>query len=153
MSYIKLLVVGNLGKDAVVKEINGKNVINFSVAHTDKFKDGQGNQKEKTTWVDCAYWSDKIGIAPYLTKGTLVLAEGEPSADAYVTKDNEAGASLRLKVFNVRLLSGGGGQKETSEETKEDKPESTPLIKKKLVGTAAVPKKQEEPVDESELPF
>ncbi|MBI3882871.1 MAG: single-stranded DNA-binding protein, partial [Sphingobacteriales bacterium] len=34
---IKLQIVGNLGKDCIVKEINGKNVINFSVAHTERY--------------------------------------------------------------------------------------------------------------------
>jgi hypothetical protein len=28
---IKLQIIGNLGKDCIVKEINGKHVINFSV--------------------------------------------------------------------------------------------------------------------------
>ena len=31
---IKLQIIGNLGKDCIVKEVNGKNVINFSVAHS-----------------------------------------------------------------------------------------------------------------------
>jgi single-strand DNA-binding protein len=48
---IKLLAIGNLGKDAVLNNVNGKNVINFTVAHTERYKDAQGNQKDKTTWV------------------------------------------------------------------------------------------------------
>jgi single-strand DNA-binding protein len=71
---IKLQVIGNLGKDGVVNNVNGKNVINFSVAHTEKFKDAQGVQKDKTIWVECAYWTDRTGIAPYLKKGTQVYA-------------------------------------------------------------------------------
>ena len=67
---IKLLVIGNLGKDAVVNNVNGKSVINFSVAHTEKYKDAQGNQKDRTVWVECAYWTDRTAIAPYLKKGT-----------------------------------------------------------------------------------
>lgn len=65
---IKLQVIGNLGRDCVVNNVNGKNVINFSVAHTEKFKDAQGQQKDKTTWVECAYWTDRTAIAPYLKK-------------------------------------------------------------------------------------
>ena len=42
---IKLQVIGNLGKDCIVKEVNGKNVINFSVAHSERYKDAQGNVK------------------------------------------------------------------------------------------------------------
>ena len=101
---IKLQVIGNLGKDCIAKEVNGKNVINFSVAHTEKYKDAQGNQKEKTTWVECAYWTDRTAIVPYLTKGTTVYAEGTPEADAYMNKDNQAAATLRMRVQSVQLL-------------------------------------------------
>lgn len=103
---IKLQVIGNLGKDCIVKEVNGKNVINFSVAHTERYKDAQGNQKERTTWVECAYWTDRTAISPYLTKGTTVYAEGTPEADAYMNKDNQASATLRMRVQNIQLLGG-----------------------------------------------
>jgi single-strand DNA-binding protein len=104
---IKLQIIGNLGKDCIVKEVNGKNVINFSVAHTERFKDAQGNQKERTTWVECAYWTDRTAIAPYLVKGTTVYAEGSPEADAYTNKEGQAAATLRMRVQNVQLLGGG----------------------------------------------
>ncbi len=111
---IKLQVIGNLGKDCVTNTVNGKNVINFSVAHTEKFKDAQGNQKDKTIWVDCAYWTDRTGIAPYLKKGTQVYAEGTPELRTYPKNDGTTGVSLTLRVQSVQLLGsrgteGGGG--------------------------------------------
>ena len=105
---IKLQIVGNLGKDCIVKEVNGKNVINFSVAHTERYKDNQGNQKERTTWVECAYWTDRTTISQYLTKGKMVYAEGSPEADAYTNKEGQAAATLRMRVQNIQLLGGGG---------------------------------------------
>jgi single stranded DNA-binding protein (ssb) len=103
---IKLQIVGNLGKDCIVKEVNGKNVINFSVAHTERFKDATGNQKERTTWVECAYWTDRTAVAQYLKKGKMVYAEGSPEADAYTNKENQAAATLRMRVQNLQLLGG-----------------------------------------------
>jgi len=101
---IKLQVIGNLGKDCTVNNVNGKSVINFSVAHTEKFKDAQGNQKDKTIWVECAYWTDRTAISPYLKKGTQVYAEGTPDLRTYTTADGKQGASLSLRVFSVQLL-------------------------------------------------
>jgi single-strand DNA-binding protein len=101
---IKLQIIGNLGKDCIVKEVNGKNVINFSVAHTERYKDSQGNQKERTTWVECAYWTDRTAVAQYLTKGRTVYAEGTPEADPYMNKEGMASATLRMRVQNVQLL-------------------------------------------------
>jgi single-strand DNA-binding protein len=104
---IKLQVIGNLGKDAITNTVNGKNVINFSVAHTEKFKDATGNTKERTTWVECAYWTERTGIAPYLKKGTQVYAEGSPEVRTYPKNDGTTGTSLTLRVVNVQLLGGG----------------------------------------------
>lgn len=113
---IKLQIVGNLGKDCIAKEINGKNVINFSVAHTEKFKDSTGTPRERTTWVECAYWTERTGIAPYLKKGQLVFAEGSPEADAYSNKENQPAATLRMRVREIQLLGGRteGGQENSN---------------------------------------
>lgn len=105
---IKMQVIGNLGKDCVVNTVNGKNVINFTVAHTEKYKDSQGNMQEKTTWVDCAYWTDRTAIAQYLTKGKQVYAEGQPEARSFQRNDGTPGASLSLRVREVQLLGGRG---------------------------------------------
>lgn len=101
---VKLQVIGNLGKDCVTNTVNGKNVINFSVAHTEKFKDAQGNQKDKTIWVECAYWTDRTGIAPYLKKGQQVYADGTPDVRTYPKTDGTTGVSLILRVSSVQLL-------------------------------------------------
>ena len=101
---LKLLVIGHLGKDATVNQVNGKNVINFTVAHSEKYKDAQGVQVDRTTWVDCAYWSDRTAIAPYLKKGSQVYVEGTPDVRSYTTNDGRVGATLTLRVLNIQLI-------------------------------------------------
>jgi single-strand DNA-binding protein len=101
---IKLQVIGNLGKDCITNTVNGKSVMNFNVAHTEKFKDAQGNQKDKTIWVECAYWSDRTAVAPYLRKGTQVYVEGTPEVRTYPKTDGTTGVSLTLRVASVQLL-------------------------------------------------
>ncbi len=105
---IKMQVIGNLGKDCSVNTVNGKNVINFTVAHTEKYRDSQGNNQEKTTWVDCAYWTDRTAIAQYLTKGKQVFVEGQPEVRSFTRQDGTSGASLSLRVREVQLLGGRG---------------------------------------------
>ncbi|HMU47143.1 MAG TPA: single-stranded DNA-binding protein [Chitinophagaceae bacterium] len=105
---IKMQVIGNLGKDCVVNTVNGKNVINFTVAHTERYRDSQGNQQEKTTWVDCAYWTDRTAVAQYLQKGKQVYVEGQPEARSFQRNDGTPGASLSLRVREVQLLGGRG---------------------------------------------
>ena len=105
---IKLQVIGNLGKDCLTNSVNGKSVMNFNVAHTEKYKDASGQQKERTTWVECAYWSDRTAVAPYLRKGTQVYVEGSPEVRTYQKTDGTTAASLTLRVFSVQLLGNRG---------------------------------------------
>lgn len=114
---IKLQVIGHLGKDCLTKEVNGKPVISFTVAHSEKFKDAQGVQKEKTIWVDCSYWTEKTGIAPYLKKGTQVFVEGSPEVDAYMNKENQPTPALRLRVLNIQLLGSRPEGQQTPQQT------------------------------------
>lgn len=103
---IKMQIIGSLGKDCQVNTVNGKNVINFSVAHSERYTDAQGNKQEKTTWVDCSQWVQSAGIAPYLLKGTQVFVEGTPEVRTFTKNDGTAGASLSMRVREIQLLGG-----------------------------------------------
>ena len=91
------------------------NVINFSVAHSERYKDSQGNQKERTTWVECAYWTDKAALVPYLRKGQLVFVEGVPELRTFTRNDGSPGSALSLRVFGVRLLGSSRGNENMAE--------------------------------------
>lgn len=116
----KLQIIGNLGSDAVVKDINGKKAINFSVAVSESYKNKEGVKVEKTDWYNCSRWVDAGGsaeVAKYLTKGTKVFAEGKLSAQTYVTKENKTGIDLRLSVSFLELIGGAKKEGETSTAT------------------------------------
>lgn len=102
---IKMQVIGNVGTDAEVREVNGRKVINFSVAHNESYKDSQGVKQTRAMWVRCSYWPESVAIAPFLKKGTQVYVEGTPSVSAYETQDRRPGASQELRVTRVELLS------------------------------------------------
>lgn len=147
---IKLQVIGHLGKDAIVNNVNGKNVINFAVAHTERFKDAQGNQKDKTTWVDCAYWTDRTAVAPYLKKGTQVFVEGQPDVRTYTTQDGRQGASLTIRVISVQLLGGKGSEGSGNNDSGGNSYQSSPA-NSQPVTTSSVAGDLTEPLDD--LPF
>lgn len=98
-------LIGNIGKDAVLNNVNGKNVINFSIAHNEKYKDQNGVEINKTLWISCALWVEKTGILPYLKRGTLVYVEGKPDAKIYTGQDGKSVANLHLRVSHIELLS------------------------------------------------
>ncbi len=98
-------VIGHLGQDATVNNVNGKSVINFSVAHSEKYKNKEGVEVNKSTWVSAAYWTDRTAIASYLKKGTQVYLEGVPEARTYTNKNNETLPQLNIRVISLNLLS------------------------------------------------
>jgi len=103
---IRISVIGRLGQDATVNNVNEKTVINFSMAYSEKFKNQQGQEVDKTTWVSCAYWTDKTNVANYLKKGTLIYMEGKPEAKTYLNdKTKETVAQLHARVTSLQLLS------------------------------------------------
>lgn len=146
---IKLLVIGNLGKDAVLNNVNGKNVINFTVAHTEKYKDAQGVQKERTVWVDCSYWIDRTGVAPYLKRGTQVYVEGNPDVRTYTTQDGRNGAALTLRVLSIQLLGSKSSEGGTAPAGGGNDGSQTPAYNSQP--TVSAPNELTEPMDD--LPF
>ncbi len=108
--YQKTIVIGHLGKDPEMRYTpSGQAVTSFSVASSRRWTDKGGQQQEKTTWFRVTAW-DKLGelCNQYLTKGKLVLVEGDIDASAYTAQDGQLRASLELTARNVRFLSGGG---------------------------------------------
>jgi single-strand DNA-binding protein len=107
---LKMTLIGNIGKDAEIKETSpGNFVITFNVAHTSKRRDkNSGVSIDTTTWVRCNYWrkQDQLAVGQYLKKGTQVYVEGVPSCRAYTTQNGEVAASMELLVNDVQLLGG-----------------------------------------------
>lgn len=111
---IKLQLIGHLGQDAVVNEVNGRKVINFSVAHSEKYKNKDGAEVNRTTWASCAYWTDRVNLALYLKKGTQVYVDGYPEAKTYRNSNtNEVVPQLYVRVASVQLLSSGSKAEST----------------------------------------
>jgi single-strand DNA-binding protein len=110
---IRLQVIGHLGQDATVNTVNGKTVINFSVAHSEKYKNKDGVEVDKSVWVSAAYWTDRVNVAMYLKKGTQVYLEGSPEAKTYTNKNNEVIPQLQIRVAVLNLLSSSKTQGES----------------------------------------
>ena len=111
--FSKTIIVGHLGRDPELRYTSGgQSVCSFSVATSRSWTDQSGQPQEKTTWFRVTAWG-KLGelCNQYLTKGRLVLAEGEVDASAWSAQTGEPRASLELTARNVRFLGGkdGGG--------------------------------------------
>lgn len=108
---LKMSLIGNLGSDATLNQVSGKQVVDFNVAHTEKYKNNEGVEVNRTIWVKCAWWSEKSGIVPFLKKGTQVYLEGQPNVKTYTNNQGQTLPQLTLRVSLIQLLGGKQEQK------------------------------------------
>jgi single-strand DNA-binding protein len=78
-SFNKVIIIGNLGQDPDVRSMqSGDKVANLSVATSERWKDKDGNQQEKTEWHRVVIFGRIAEIAErFLRKGSKVLIEGQ----------------------------------------------------------------------------
>jgi single-strand DNA-binding protein len=97
-------IIGRVTADATVSETKaGKKVVNFSIAINDTYKTKSSDVVQKiTTYVNCAYWIN-VGIATYLTKGSLVECAGRIGINTWTGKDGDAKATLTFHVNSIKL--------------------------------------------------
>lgn len=121
---LQLQIIGNLGADAEIKDFNGRKCVAFNVAHTERYKDSQGNQVESTTWVSCLWNSDGGKLLQYLKKGVQVFAEGSMSLRVYDSA--KAHAKIAGANLSVRHLELVGSKKEDSPATENRNSQESP---------------------------
>jgi len=109
-SVNKVILVGNLGKDAETKFTpSGVAKTTFSVATSRRWKDQQtGDWKDETDWSNVVLWRAE-NLANYLTKGKQVYVEGRLSNRSYEDKDGVKKYITEVVAEEVILLGGRGG--------------------------------------------
>ena len=118
MSVNKVILVGNLGKDPDLRyTASGTAVCSFSVATAERFKDGQGQAKDKTEWHNVVAWRQLGEICgKYLHKGKQVYIEGKIQARSYDDKDGNKRYITEIVADQMQMLGGrgdeGGGQRD-----------------------------------------
>lgn len=100
-------IIGRVTKDAQVRTLSdSRQVVNFSVAINESYRNKQGDRVEQTTFFECAYWiSPKV--AKILTKGTVVELTGRVSARAWTGSNGEQHAGLNFNTAQIKLHAGG----------------------------------------------
>lgn len=76
---------GHLGGDPEVRFTpSGKPVCNVSLACSEKWKDKDGTQKERTDWIRLVIWGPRgEAFAKYHKKGSEALVSGKIRTDSY----------------------------------------------------------------------
>lgn len=121
MSFNKVTVVGNLGKDPELRYTpQGIAVCNISLATNEKKKLADGSYGEIVTWFRIILWRQQAeNAAKYLTKGSPVYIEGRLRVEEWQDRDGKDRYTLEVNANELQFL-GGGSQKQNQEEQSED---------------------------------
>lgn len=122
---LELQVIGALGQDSSIKEINGQKYIAFSICENQKWVDKQQVKHEKSTWVECLKIlnNENSKLTEYLKTGTKVYVSGRAGASAYTNKNGELVASIKVFVEKLELIS----QKMPSNQQTASQPTNYPM--------------------------
>jgi single-strand DNA-binding protein len=115
---MQLQIIGNLGADAVEKEINGKKYISMCVASTKISMRVASTKKDRTTWVSVMYYYSER-LLPYLKKGAQVFASGEMSVGTYTNRDGVTQVDVSVWANLLQLVGGKTGT-DTQSQTWDD---------------------------------
>ena len=112
---LEITIIGNIGRDAEIKDINGQKKITFSVAHSHSYTNNEGVKVERTTWISCFKPSnDNSSLASYLKKGTKVFIRGTLSVSIYSDHNNVNHPDIKCDVRTIELLSSSKSKQEDS---------------------------------------
>ena len=110
-SVNKVILVGNLGRDAELRYTpGGAPVATLNLATTEVWNDKGGQKQEKTEWHRVVLWG-KTGesLNEYLVKGKQIYVEGRLQTRQWDDKDGNKRYTTEIRGDRIVLLSGGGG--------------------------------------------
>ena len=114
MSFNKIVVVGNLGRDPELRYTpQGTAVCSFTMASNERRKDKNGMQQDVTTWFRVTVWGKQAEtVSKYLTKGRSVYVEGRLHIEEWSDKEGKQRYTLEVNATDVHFIdsagSGGG---------------------------------------------
>lgn len=108
MSYNKIILIGNLGRDPEVKHLDNQKVVaNFTLATNETTTDKNGEKRTETEWFNIEMWDNHAKIAEkYLKKGSQIYIEGKLKSETWKDREGVEKWRMRVRVQNFTLLGG-----------------------------------------------
>ena len=110
-SVNKVILVGNLGRDAELRYTpGGAAVATLNLATTEVWNDKNQQRQEKTEWHRIVLWGKQAeSLQEYLTKGKQIYVEGRLQTRQWDDKDGNKRYTTEIKADRITLLGGGRG--------------------------------------------
>jgi single stranded DNA-binding protein (ssb) len=106
MSFNKVILIGNVGKDPEVRHLeSGTTVASFTLATTEKYKDKNGVLQDQTEWHNIVCWRNLAELSEkYITKGSQIFVEGKIRTRSWTDQAGVKKYTTEIVADNIRLL-------------------------------------------------
>jgi len=154
MSFNKITIIGNLGKDPELRYTpQGVAVCSFNMATNEKRRDKSGELQDITTWFKITLWRQQAeNAAKYLSKGSPVYIEGRLKIEEWTDRDNNNRYTLDVQATDMQFISSRGSGDYNGPSSSEDdyQPQYTGAPK---VASAPPPAAVNNAPNDDDIPF
>ena len=104
--------IGYVGRDPESRYTSsGKQVVNFSVAVTERWKTRDGEPHERTEWLSIVAWEKLAEICmKIISRGSLVYVEGKVTTREWEDREGKTRKQTEILASQVLALSGKAAQ-------------------------------------------
>lgn len=112
MSFNKVILVGNVGKDPEIRRFENNIKASFSLATSETYTPKGGEKVTQTEWHNIVAWRRLAELAEnYIRKGTQILVEGKLRYRSYDDRDGNKRYVVEVEADTIQLL----GRKQDSQ--------------------------------------
>ena len=123
MSYQKVFILGNVGRDPEVRHLQGGGgyvTATFSVATSEGYKDKDGNRQTRTEWHNIVVWGKQAEFAEkYVRSGASVFIEGKIRTLEYTDKNGSKRSVTEIVADTIQFA---GAPKQESKPQQQPQP-------------------------------
>lgn len=119
MSFNKIIIVGNLGRDPELRYTpQGTAVCDISLATNERKRDKSGEYQDATTWFRVTLWRNQAeNASKYLKKGSPVYIEGRLSLEEWTDREGNTRQTLSVQASDMHFISGGPRGEDMADES------------------------------------
>ncbi len=105
MSFNKVILVGNVGKDPEIRRFENNIKASFSLATSETYTPKGGDKVTQTEWHNIVAWRRLAELAEnYIRKGSQLLIEGKLRYRSYDDRDGNKKYIVEVEADVIQLL-------------------------------------------------
>jgi single-strand DNA-binding protein len=105
MSFNKVILVGNVGKDPEIRRFENNIKASFSLATSETYTPKGGERVTQTEWHNIVAWRRLAELSEnYIRKGTQILVEGKLRYRSYDDRDGNKRYIVEIEADVIQLL-------------------------------------------------